>query len=1595
VSDAPRKGRAGAVPPAVHLLSLAMPLPLEQFVQQLEDSGILAEDTLADFVPPNASPKDADELAKELVRHKKLTRFQAIEVAKGNARSLVLGNYVLLEKIGAGGMGQVFQARHRRMDRIVAVKLLPAAMTQNSAAIARFEREVKAAARLTHPNIVTAFDADCADGVHFLVMEYVEGRDLAALVKRDGPFPVDQALHLVLQAARGLEAAHADGIVHRDIKPGNLLLDKRGTVKILDMGLARINAVEDGQARTELTEAGTVMGTIDYMAPEQARDVKTADARADIYSLGCTLFYLLTGRAAYEGDSPMTRLVAHRTRPIPSLRAACPQASEQVDAIFQRMLAKEVADRYQSMGEVIAALEELRPRREEAIGTQVSIRADADTDLTNFLHEIVLEPPPPLVSRMVAPARKPRWNKDWIKNNRQPLLIGAGVLVLVVLLAGLANFLRPLDGTLIVTVSEPGALVRVLDAAGEVEVALPGGQESLSIAVDPGKHRLQIEKDGFELFTRDFEIESGGEQTIMARLVSIWGKSVDESPPLEFETPEFVAWKRQVAALPAEEQVKAVADKLQELNPGFDGQVTHKVENGGVTELTLLTDDVTDLSPVRALAGLRFLACAGTYTTQANGKLSDLSPLAGLPLVTLHCGNTQVADLTPLAGMPLENLSCHNCRRLETLSGLEGLPLKSLSCFATAVADLKPLEGLALTELECSNSPVADLSPLAGMPLVWLNCGATRVADLSPLAGMPLTRLHCGATSVTDLSPLVGLLLTELTCDFLAHRDTELLRSITTLETINGKPAAEFWQDVEAQQAAFDAWLRETAALPAEERVQAVDAELRKRNPGFDGLIGHRIENDAVTVLGFFGDRVTDISPVRALPELKILHCQGSNGAVPAMLSDLSPLRGLRLNELQCYRSAVNDLSPLIGMPLTFLNCQETRVSDLSPLAGMPLTTLFCHGTKVTDLAPLAGMPLEFLHCGGTSPLDLSVLAGMPLKDFAYFGAIGDDLSPLADLPLTKIHIPFRQRQHADVLRSIRTLETINNKPAAEFWKEIDDQAALFQAWAGQVAAMPPKAQVQAVANRLRELNPGYDGTLAPVIADDQVRELTMLVDNVSDLSPLRALAHLRVLNCQVVNPGPRTLADLWSLNGMALTTLSIPGTAVSDLSPLKGMPLETLSFPGNKVSDLSPLRGMPLNYLHIEGAPVSDLSPLKGMPLSYLNCQDTLVADLSPLRGMQLNTLACRHTQVTDLSPLEGMPLAFFTCHNTQVTDLSPLKGMPLTTLVFYNTKVADLSPLAGMPLSGLTISGTRVTDLTPLQDTPIASIQCDFVPWRDAETLRSIKTLTTINGKPAAAFWNEIDTGPFVTQEWIAKVTALPPDEQLKAVAQKLQACNPGFNGRLTGLYDMGAPAIENGVVTQIGFLTDKVTDISPLRALTGLRRLDVHGNSGQGKLSDLSPLAGMRLEVLYAIQTQVSDLTPLAGMPLAILRIEWTQVSDLSPLTGMRLTELNIDATKVTDLSPLAGMPLTSLLLNFTRVSDLSPLQGMSLTWLELLETPVTDFSPVAGMPVENLTLDFDPARHTDLLRSFKNLATINRKPAAEFWKEVEAGNEEPGE
>ncbi len=276
--------------------------------------------------------------------------------------------YRVLALLGQGGMGAVYKAEHRRMERIVALKVIRPGFIDNAAAVQRFQQEVKAAARLHHPHIVAAYDADEAGGLHFLVMEYVEGQSLADYLRERGPPPVAEACDYARQAALGLQHAHEQGMVHRDVKPHNLMRTPDGQIKILDFGLARLGRVveptavlPDGDsAVSQLTHAGMVMGTADYIAPEQADDAHKADGRADVYSLGCTLYHLLTGSVPYPGGSVLDKLRHHAAGRPPAPAALRRDLPPALAAVVLKLMAPAPAARYQTAAE---AARRWRPSR--------------------------------------------------------------------------------------------------------------------------------------------------------------------------------------------------------------------------------------------------------------------------------------------------------------------------------------------------------------------------------------------------------------------------------------------------------------------------------------------------------------------------------------------------------------------------------------------------------------------------------------------------------------------------------------------------------------------------------------------------------------------------------------------------------------------------------------------------------------------------------------------------------------------------------------------------------------------------------------------------------------------------------------------------------------------------------------------------------------------------------------------------------------------------------------------------------------------------------------------------------------------------------
>jgi eukaryotic-like serine/threonine-protein kinase len=339
------------------------------FLAHLRHSGLVPEPQLARALRALPETSRARPLARALVGRGLLTRFQAERLLAGRTAGFLLGQYRILDQVGRGGMGRVYKAEHRTMRRTVALKVLSPGVLGNDRAVELFLHEVRAVAQLVHPNVVTAYDANEVDGKYFLVLEFVDGPNLNQLVRRQGPLPVGLACDYARQVAGALQAAHGLGMVHRDVKPSNLLVQWRGApgasspglVKVSDFGLARLHDparadADDSAPPTILTRANTVMGTPDYLSPEQSRDLHATDIRSDLYSLGCTLYFLLTGSVPFPGGTALDKLVRHCTEspaPVGSLR---PDAPPGVVAIVERLMAKDPAERFQTPAELAEAL---------------------------------------------------------------------------------------------------------------------------------------------------------------------------------------------------------------------------------------------------------------------------------------------------------------------------------------------------------------------------------------------------------------------------------------------------------------------------------------------------------------------------------------------------------------------------------------------------------------------------------------------------------------------------------------------------------------------------------------------------------------------------------------------------------------------------------------------------------------------------------------------------------------------------------------------------------------------------------------------------------------------------------------------------------------------------------------------------------------------------------------------------------------------------------------------------------------------------------------------------------------------------------------
>ncbi|TWT93965.1 serine/threonine-protein kinase [Stieleria varia] len=740
------------------------------------------------------------------------------------SRPSELGPYRFLKRLGRGGMGDVYLAEHLRLEMPVAIKLLSHRLASDSRATARFDREMKAVGKLSHPNIVRATDAGEYNGTPFLAMEFIDGSDVGQICREHGRLRICDACEIVRQAAVGIQHAHDHGLIHRDLKPSNLMLCKDGVVKVLDLGLARLKE----HTANELTDELQILGTADYMAPEQANsDHKSElDPRVDIYSLGCTLYTLLAGRAPFgdeDHSTPLQKIIAHQQEsptPIGEIRAGLPAS---LISVIERAMAKSRKDRCDSSADFANALNafvsgsELAKLQQEAAVRHAVVDTCPDDSTTGL-------PADTMASSGIA--SEPESIRRSTASPNRVLLVALATLVIAVL-ASLTMTFQSKNGSLVVQIDgdniaaiPKGERLVIEDIENEVIYYLSIVEDSVKQDFAPGTYQIRVENEasGLELSTQEFRIKRKEETIVHAVIAKPTPSRVSTIESSSSQDQCQMVWaisKDATFDVLIDGQLRLVTNKDEV--PQDDFQI-FCVNFGKPVELT--TGDWDQLRQLKELNHLEFsdLELTDELVTEFNQfpmlsflalrydqkEPSGLEKLQQLPrLTTLNIGGQLVADshvalLKPLTGIGRLTVSGRQVTDagLVHLSEMRQLQFVSLIFTKVNGTGLEHLQSLPkLDSLHLPYTQVDDRGAefFAGMSeLQWLNLSFTSVGDrtveqlsqLQKLENLELAQTKITSHSLTLLAKIASLRSLDLQETFISDRDVEQLAMFTQLTTL-------------------------------------------------------------------------------------------------------------------------------------------------------------------------------------------------------------------------------------------------------------------------------------------------------------------------------------------------------------------------------------------------------------------------------------------------------------------------------------------------------------------------------------------------------------------------------------------------------------------------------------------------------------------------------------------------------------------------------------------------------------------------------------------------------------------------------------------
>ena len=700
---------------------------ISDFITSVLDSGILADDQIQQVKSDakNIKSGSAKQLAQRLIIQNILTEYQAQTLLSGGNSPLLLDRYIILDALGSGGMGLVFKALHRSMERIVAIKVLPQYAVDSPEKVKRFQREVKAAAKISHPNVVTAYDAHERNGTHFLVMEYIDGCELGQHVQQHGPMTVSDALQVVRQVAMGLAAAHDQGMVHRDVKPTNIMLANDGTAKLLDLGLARTMQLFGGAGEPELTKDGLAMGTAAYMSPEQALDAKQADERSDLYSLGYTLYFLLTGQPPYPRNTVVQTIVAHREAPTPSLQQARSDVSDDVEAVFQKMVHKVPEQRTQDVAELVAELN----RIDSAASDQTSVN--------------------------IRPRPKSKSKSASHSNRRWPMLAAGAIAVAIACFAVLQNWV-PRDPDVV----HRDLAKWAVNSNGIVVAQTELGEQEFHASSDIPDAPFRI--TGLDLYSDSDNLS----------IDSVF--EIDTLETLSLTGLQNVDMQR------CSKLSKLTSLTLLGCNV-TDSDLRHLTSLAELSSLTVSDCEISDdgLAYIASCPNLSYLDVARTSITGKGVELLKVLPnLSYLDLSETSVGGPDLEHLPPnlntlyLSWCDIDDTDAASLQNLKLLEVLDVQETQLTDKGVVALSSLDQLYDLELSGLKISEDGIKQLSNFRA--LVFLG-----------LSGMPLTDGHVSA--IASLNRLQDLDLSYTKLDDAGLQKLQSLRRLESLYVDNTK----------------------------------------------------------------------------------------------------------------------------------------------------------------------------------------------------------------------------------------------------------------------------------------------------------------------------------------------------------------------------------------------------------------------------------------------------------------------------------------------------------------------------------------------------------------------------------------------------------------------------------------------------------------------------------------------------------------------------------------------------------------------------------------------------------------------------------------